>query len=122
MTEAEWRACTDPRRMLEALRDRASDRKLRLFAVACCRGMGRLLPDRSRHAVDAAERFADGQADEAELHPARLGIEFSSKTPESAAFLTACRRFDRPSILFRYGIVDLDGFDDEAQRRVEHIC
>jgi hypothetical protein len=37
MAEAEWLACTEPERMLEYLRHKASERKLRLFAVACCR-------------------------------------------------------------------------------------
>ena len=36
MTEAEWLACETPERMLAYLRGRASERKLRLFAVACC--------------------------------------------------------------------------------------
>jgi hypothetical protein len=39
MTEAEWLACTDPRPMLEYLRGRASERKLRLF-YNCCHPAG----------------------------------------------------------------------------------
>src|SRR5438128_789133 len=38
MTEAEWDRCTDPTPMLQFLEDsgKATDRKLRLFACACC--------------------------------------------------------------------------------------
>ena len=66
MTEGEWLAATEPRPLLEFLRGRASDRKLRLFAVACCRRVWHLLADApNRTAVDMAEVFADGgMADE----------------------------------------------------------
>ena len=52
----------DPALMLAFLRDKASDRKLRLFACACCRLVWPLLPTPScRALVEAAERRADGR-------------------------------------------------------------
>jgi hypothetical protein len=72
MNEAEWSACADPDRMLRRLRDRASPRKLRLFAAACCRRAWHLLPyKRSRKAVETVERYADGAAEARELTWAR---------------------------------------------------
>jgi hypothetical protein len=72
MTEREWLECTDPQKVLDFLRSKASDRKLRLFACAYCRCIWHLLSDlRSRKAVDAMERYADGLADEAVLVRAR---------------------------------------------------
>jgi hypothetical protein len=66
MTEAEWNACTDPTPMLEFLRGTASDRKLRLFAVACCRRINGLL--RWYYSgLEVAERYADSSASEEEL-------------------------------------------------------
>jgi len=63
--EADWLGCGDPFHMFRFRA--ASDRKRRLFACACCRRAWRLLPDGWRAAVEASERFADGEATAAEL-------------------------------------------------------
>src|SRR3954470_24492879 len=69
MTEDECRRCREPRAMLGLLQLKGYGRKLRLFAVACCRRFDDLLvDDRSRRAVQVSERFADGLASVAELH------------------------------------------------------
>jgi hypothetical protein len=73
MTEADWLAATEPGPMLAHLRDRggASDRKLRLYAVACGRlAWPHLTDEVYRSAVETAERFADGLAGEPELRAA----------------------------------------------------
>jgi len=56
MDEAAWLACREPGPMLESLRGRPDDRRLRLFACAACRACwGLLTEERSRRAV--AEDF-----------------------------------------------------------------
>jgi hypothetical protein len=68
--EAIWLFCTDPTPMLQFLRRKASDRKLRLFAVACCRRVWHLLTDKqSRKVVDLVEGLADQKGmTERDLH------------------------------------------------------
>jgi hypothetical protein len=78
MTEAEWNNCTDVEEMLEFVQNggRTSDRKLRLFAVTCCRRVWGLLNTIEREAVILMERFLEGLAGE----------------PESAAAFEAMRQ------------------------------
>ncbi len=64
MDEHAWLTGTDPQAMLSFLRDSGelSERRARLFAVACCRRVRHLLADeRSQRAVEVAEQYAEGQ-------------------------------------------------------------
>jgi len=62
--------------MLRSLRGRVSERKLCLFACACLRRIGKLLPDdRCRRAVEVIERCADGLASGAEQDAALADAE-----------------------------------------------
>jgi hypothetical protein len=93
MTEAEWLACCDPAPMLEFMRGKMIprvlqlgegrirevphypnakvDRKLRLFASACCRRMWDTLTDeRSHKAIEASELFADRHITQSQLKAA----------------------------------------------------
>jgi hypothetical protein len=72
VTESEWLTCTNPTDMLFVLRSRISDRKLRLIAAACCRRIWHLISDeRSRKAVEWAERDADELLGEDRIATAR---------------------------------------------------
>jgi hypothetical protein len=76
-TGAKWLASADPGPMLASLGRKAGNRKLRLFACACCRRIWHLLGDpRSREAVEVAERYADGLATRKELVAAHKATSF----------------------------------------------
>jgi hypothetical protein len=76
MTESEWVACGDMKKMPGFLRGKVSDRKLRLFACSCVRRPWWVLDDEfSRHAVEIAERYADGQVTAEELSRAHEQLD-----------------------------------------------
>jgi hypothetical protein len=104
MTEADWLACTDSGPMLQHLGRAASDRKLHLFACACCRRTWRLLRDpRSRTAVEVAEAFADGLAGEEGLRDAAFEAEDAGSPGNpgwAGAYYVACDTFDAETVAY----------------------
>jgi hypothetical protein len=86
MTGKQWLACSDTKPMLSFLTGRGSERKLRLFAAACCRRIWELLPsEQDRNAVEIAERFADQQATNDELRVARIEAAIQRLTTTALA-------------------------------------
>lgn len=72
MTEVEWLRATDPFGPLDHLRGKASGRKQRLMACACCRRVQYLMTDaRYWKALTVAERYADKQDRKEALAAAR---------------------------------------------------
>ena len=85
MDEAQWLAGDRPK-MLEYLHKRASERKRRLFAAACCRRIWHLLGDeRSEAAVVMAEQFADGEANSSALLHAELEAHLAYSVARDAS-------------------------------------
>jgi hypothetical protein len=75
MTEEQWLSCVSPEAMLQHLTDKASPRKLRLYAIGCCRRIwSQLRDDRCRHAIEIAQRYADGRANLTELNAAERTV------------------------------------------------
>jgi hypothetical protein len=96
-----WRSCTRLFEMLPLVAEHISDRKRRLFAVACCRRQLDLFTDnRSRRAVDLAHRYADGLATEKERCLAEdAAVEAHIDVRESRLAATPLVCWSRPAEL-----------------------
>ena len=103
MTDAGWLSGEDPRRLMSEVWRRCAreDRKLRLYAVACCRRIGHLIPDGPcKLALETSARYAEGAVTRDELAGAAVagwnaprraggGGPDVSALAESAALLAA---------------------------------
>jgi hypothetical protein len=103
VTEAEWDACTSTGRLLAFVRDRLGARKLRLLACASVRQVWPALEKPgTRQAVEAGERYADGELTDAQM--------LSAWTEAVAAWQTT-GDFDLPT----YAAMDCAGPAPAAQ-------
>lgn len=88
MANTHWLECADPRPMLKLLQLRVSDRKIRLFACACCRRVWDFISPPARRAVEVAEGFADGTVKEKHLEQVLFTAATGRK--ENVADIAAC--------------------------------
>lgn len=86
MTESEWHQA-DLNSKLEFLWGAVSERKLRLFACACCRSIWDYIEGRpAQRLVEIAEKCADGQANRRELADAQRQLtSYIKDDPEGTA-------------------------------------
>jgi hypothetical protein len=100
MTEREWLECDDPNAILKFVCGQAaSERKLRLFAIACCRTYWHLLRKKQmrsvRRLVLTAESYAEGEATEESLDEALASVKCPRRGEdvglvEKLAFTASC--------------------------------
>lgn len=84
MSEAEWLECTDPGPMLDFLRGMASERKMKLFGVACIRHIVHLfLLQEERILFQKTEQYAEGQISKDDL--TRTAVDVLYRGPLSDA-------------------------------------
>jgi hypothetical protein len=106
VTEEEWLACADPQRMLEFLTGsgKASDRKFRLFAVACCFYCYwyHLLDDRTQIAAGVAARYAEGLAKAQEVREAAAAAHAVAEALQREADLDSADLSARPTEFLAY--------------------
>src|SRR5690349_1478987 len=96
MTESEWVNATDPRVLLSWLHEQGmlTERKVRLFTVACCRSIWHLMTDeRSRKAVEVAEQYADGAVSQDQLADAFLDVGDEADLHQTPPYVREVIRF-----------------------------
>ena len=106
MNESDWAVCNDPNDMVRFLREsgKLSERKARLFVVACCFYCFwyRLLDDRTRIAAGVAARHAEGLAEAQEVVEAAASAHLVAEALKRQADLEAADLSARPSEFLPY--------------------
>lgn len=131
MTEIQWESSTDPTPMLQYVRGKTSERKLRLFAAAAFRRLSALLPDpRQRRGIEALEQLAEGIVTLDACRGVASGVRYAippdewvsgSPPPTLHSHYTALmlyREF-RSSSIAVHAIHAADGLADGARERHE---
>ena len=89
----------------------ASDKEMRIYAVWCVRQVEHLMTDqRSKDALDVAERFANGQATQEEFAAARAAARGAARAAWDAARAAA------------WGAAREDALESQKQKFIEIFC
>jgi hypothetical protein len=119
MADTNWPWETPVAVLLRQVAAGADSKRLQQFACACCRRVEHLMrDDRSRRALDVAERFAAGQASEDDLLAARQAADFINHGKAHDEYAMA----ERPAIAAyaAYLATKVQNVDDASY--VAHEC
>jgi hypothetical protein len=102
VTQEEWLGCSEPDKMLEALRGQAGDRQLRWFAVACCRRIWGLLDESSQAALKALEQSLNGEGGPLPWWGTFAPADRDTTTARQAALAVRYASYSRPVLAAQY--------------------
>jgi hypothetical protein len=92
MTKGEWLSCTEPQKMLEFLRGKVSERKLRLFALACCRRIEHLFQEKCcRDGLQKAEEYLEEAIGKSDLQSACIMVRDAYRRAAATAIQVVAR-------------------------------
>jgi hypothetical protein len=126
--EGDWLGGTDPQEMLLGLPAAVPDRRLRLFALACCRRVeARLTHTLSRQALLLAERYTNGSATDEEMralssqflgeYNARLAAAGGDWNATSTTDLHAAYALTRNAFPARAALEAVAAAEDKSEER-----
>jgi hypothetical protein len=119
VTQEEYYACTDPQMLLAFLADggKLSERKARLFAVACCRRIGHLFTHTDMHrSVEVAEQAAEGKAKREQLRLAEELAEWAGDDASYRSMQKAAAGWAAAAVAYRHGQGAARGVAYEVER------